>query len=470
MKGRDVFTFVGVAAALGLPGQGRAAAKANVVLMLMDNLGYGEPGCYGGGILRGAPTPRIDGLAAEGTRFLNFNVEAQCTPTRSALLTGRFAIRSGTHTVPIGGLPEGLTQWEVTLAELFSGQGYATAHYGKWHLGSQDGRLPNDQGFDEWYGIPRSTDESMWPSRCKDVWDPEVAPPEHIMEGRKGEKSRNVKVYDEEQRRLIDAELTRRGVDFMRRQAEAGKPFFLYLPYTLVHMPTLPNPAFAGKTGNGDWADCLAEMDHNVGQILDAVKELGLEKDTIVIFASDNGPEANFPWRGWGGPWRGTYFTAMEGSLRAPCIIRWPGRVPAGRVTNEIVHVVDLYPTLAGVAGAQVPTDRPVDGVDQLDFLLGKQEKSSREGFPAFVSDRLQAVKWRNWKIHLYWQVEMYDVPEKLPLGAVFNLLTDPKEERSVAIPNSWVAYPGERIVTELEASFKKYPPIPPGTPDPYRP
>ena len=470
MKGRDVFAFVGVAAALGLPAQGRAAAQPNVVLVLMDNLGYGELGCYGGGILRGAPTPRIDGLAAEGTRFLNFNVEAQCTPTRSALLTGRFAIRSGTHTVPIGGLPEGLTQWESTLAELFSGRGYATAHYGKWHLGSHDGRLPNDQGFDEWYGIPRSTDECMWPSRCKDVWDSKVAPPEYIMEGRKGEKSRNVKVYDEEQRRLIDAELTRRSVDFMRRQAEAGKPFFLYLPYTLVHMPTLPNPAFAGKTGNGNWADCLAEMDHNVGQILDAVKELGLEEDTVVIFASDNGPEANFPWRGWGGPWRGTYFTAMEGSLRAPCIIRWPGRVPAGRVTNEIVHVVDLYTTLAGVAGAQVPTDRPVDGVDQLDFLLGDREKSNREGFPAFVSDRLQAVKWRNWKIHLYWQEEMYDVPEKLPLGRVFNLLTDPKEERSTAIPNSWVAYPGERIVVELEASFKKYPPIPPGTPDPYRP
>jgi arylsulfatase A-like enzyme len=353
---------------------------------------------------------------------------------------------------------------------LVSDRGYATAHYGKWHLGSQDGRLPNDQGFDEWYGIPRSTDESMWPSRCKDVWDPEVAPPEYIMEGRKGEKSRKIKVYDEEQRRLIDAELTRRSVEFMRRQAETGQPFFLYLPYTLVHMPTLPNPAFAGKTGNGDWADCLAEMDHNVGQVLDTLKELGLEEDTIIIFASDNGPEANYPWRGWGGPWRGTYFTAMEGSLRAPCIIRWPGRVPAGRVTNEIVHIVDLYPTLAGIAGAQVPTDRAVDGVDQLDFFLGKQEKSNREGFPAFVADRLQAVKWRNWKMHLYWQVEMYDVPEKLPLGAVFNLLTDPKEEHSTTIPNSWVAYPGEEIIMELEASFKKYPPIPPGTPDPYRP
>lgn len=470
MKGKDVFTFVGVAAALGLPSQGRAAAKPNVVLMLVDNLGYGELGCYGGGILRGAPTPRIDGLAAEGIQFLNFNVETQCTPTRSALMTGRFSVRSGTHTVPAGGLPDGLTQWEITLAELMSGQGYATAHYGKWHLGSRDGRLPNDQGFDEWYGIPRSTDESMWPSRCKDVWDPQVAPPEYIMEGRKGEKSRNVKIYDEEQRRLIDAELTRRAVDFMRRQREAGKPFFLYLPYTLVHMPTLPNPDFAGKTGNGEWADCLAEMDHHVGQVLDAVKELGIEKDTVVIFASDNGPEATVPWRGWAGPWRGTYFTAMEGSLRAPCIIRWPGQIPAGRVTNEVVHVVDLYPTLARVAGATVPADRPVDGVDQLDFLLGKQEKSNREGFPVYVFDRLQAIKWRNWKVHLYWQPDMYDTPELLPVPKVCNLLTDPLEERNVTIPNSWVIYPAEGILMRLEMSFKKYPPIPPGTPDPYKP
>jgi arylsulfatase len=138
-------------------------AFPNIVFILMDNLGYGEVGVYGGGITRGAPTPRIDRLAAEGMRLTNFNVEAQCTPSRSAIMTGRFAIRSGTHSVPIGGGPEGLTQWEVTIAELLSGVGYATGHFGKWHLGSDDGRLPNDQGFDEWYGIPRTTDEAFWP-------------------------------------------------------------------------------------------------------------------------------------------------------------------------------------------------------------------------------------------------------------------------------------------------------------------
>ena len=130
----------------------------------MDNLGYGEVGCYGGGVVRGAPTPRIDSLAAEGTRLTNFNVESQCTPSRSAIMTGRFAIRSGTHSVPMGGGLEGLTRWEVTIAELLSKAGYATAHFGKWHLGSTEGRLPNDRGFDEWYGIPRTTDEAFWPS------------------------------------------------------------------------------------------------------------------------------------------------------------------------------------------------------------------------------------------------------------------------------------------------------------------
>src|SRR5258705_3855516 len=186
--------------------QPQAASKPNIVFLLMDNLGYGELGCYGGGITRGAPTPRIDKLATEGTRLTNFNVEAQCTPSRSAIMTGRFSIRSGTHSVPIGGGLEGLTQWEVTIAETLSGTGYATAAFGKWHLGSDQTRLPTNQGFDEWYGIPRTTDESLWPS------DPAAKAAgvrfTQIMEGRRGEKSHELVVYDLDQRRLIDAEIT----------------------------------------------------------------------------------------------------------------------------------------------------------------------------------------------------------------------------------------------------------------------
>jgi arylsulfatase A-like enzyme len=444
--------------------------KPNFVFILMDNLGFGELGCYGGGILRGAPTPRIDKLATEGTRLLNFNVEAECTPSRSAIMTGRFSMRSGTQAVPIGGGLDGLTQWEMTIAKLLSTVGYTTGHFGKWHLGSVDGRLPNDQGFDEWYGIPRTTDEAFWPSAP--AAHAAGADFEHIMEGRKGERSREIVVYDLDQRRLIDAEITRRTIDFMKRSVKSGKPFYAYVPFTLVHLPTLPNPQFAGKTGFGDFPDALAEMDARVGEILDAVDDLRIRDNTVVVFTSDNGPEATWPWQGSSGPWRGYYFTHMEGSLRVPFIIRWPGHVPAGRVSNEIVHEVDTYVTLAKIAGAQLPQDRPIDGVDQTDFLLGKSDKSNREGFPVFVADRLEAVKWRNWKVAFYDEErDWWTPPAKLGEPKAFNLITDPKEEYpGTALLNSWIAGPALRVVTEFERSLKRYPPITPGTPDPYTP
>jgi arylsulfatase len=268
----------------------------------------------------------------------------------------------------------------------------------------------------------------------------------------------------------MEKEITTRAVEFIKRNANDGKPFFAFVAFSLVHMPTLPSPEFAGKTGNGDWADCLAEMDDRTGRILDAIKDAGIEDDTLVVFASDNGPEATHPWEGDGGPWRGTYFTAMEASLRAPFIIRWPGKVPEGGVSNEIVHVVDLFTTLAHIGGAEVPKDRPIDGVDQTDFFLGKQENSNREGFPAYVADRLHAVKWRNWKMHLIWQEKMNDAPQRLPLPKIINLLTDLKEERDVRTQNGWVTYLMMKILNDFEESLMKYPPIKMGTPDPYRP
>lgn len=444
--------------------------RPNIVFILMDNLGYGEVGCYGGGILRGAATPRIDELAAQGTRLLNYNVEAQCTPSRSAIMTGRFSIRSGTHSIPIGGGLEGLTQWERTIAEVLSDAGYATAAFGKWHLGSEQSRLPNAQGFDQWYGIPRTTDEAFWPS------EPQARAAgvefEQIMEGSKGEESRDVAVYDLEQRRLIDAEITRRTIEFMQRSVQARKPFYAYVPFTLVHFPSLPNPQFAGRTGAGDFPDCLAEMDANVGRILDAIEQLQISKDTIVVFTSDNGPEATWPWQGSSGPWRGYYFTHMEGSLRTPFIIRWPDKIPAGRVSNEIVHEVDTFSTFARWGGAAVPEDRPIDGVDQSDFLLGKSERSGREGFPVFVADRMEAVKWRNWKIVFYdEQRDWWTPPAKLGVPKAFELLTDPKEQYpQTGLRNSWNAAPAMEIVTAFQQSLRDHPPIAPGTPDPFQP
>ena len=357
-----------------------AEQKPNVVFILADNLGYGELGVYGGGILRGAPTPRLDKLAGEGLRLTNMNMEAQCTPSRSSILTGRFSMRSGTYAVPLGGVPEGLTQWEITIAQSLSDEGYATGMWGKWHLGSQDGRLPNDRGFDEWYGIPRTTDEARWPA--SPGYSPQIVPGQEIMEGKKGAKSRAVKDYDLEERRLMDAEITKRSVAFIERQAKTGKPFFVYLALTQPHLPTLPNPAFAGRTGNGDWADMLCEMDYNVGQVLDAVDAAGIRDNTIFIFTSDNGAEFFKPWNGWAGPWRGNYVTALEGGLRVPFMVRWPGKIPAGRTSNEIVHGVDMFATLAKFTGAKVPDDRPIDSLDQSDLFLGKSEESRPRGVP----------------------------------------------------------------------------------------
>ena len=223
--------------------------KPNIVFILMDNLGYGELGVYGGGILRGAPTPRIDALASEGMRLLNFNVEAQCTPSRSAFMTGRFSIRSGAYEVPIGGVPDGLTQWEVTIAQLLSAQGYATGMWGKWHLGSAEPRLPTNRGFDEWYGIPRTYDEAMWPSLdetkgmwpsvgTEQGWTSKVLAPEPIYEARKGERPRVVANLDVDNRRTMEAEITSRAVEFIKRNASAGRPFFAYVPFSLIHMPS----------------------------------------------------------------------------------------------------------------------------------------------------------------------------------------------------------------------------------------
>lgn len=440
----------------------------NILLILADNLGWGEPGCYGGGALRGSPTPRIDALAAEGLRFLNFNVESDCVPTRSALMTGRHPIRTGALQSVPAGLPQGLIPWEVTLGQLMQSRGYATACYGKWHLGDRPGRYPHERGFDEWYGIPRTTNESMFTS--SPGYDPQSAPLPYVMAGRKGGAAEALHVYDLEARRRIDGELTACAIDFMSRQAKAGTPFFCYVPLTQLHYPTLPHRDFAGRTGAGDFADSMAEMDFRVGQMLDAVAALGIAGDTLVLFGSDNGPEFRRPWRGTAGPWRGTYHTSMEGALRVPFMMRWPGRIAPGGVTNGIVHITDLYPTLARVAGGDVPRDRPVDGVDQLDFFLGRQDTSSREGFVYYIKSELRAAKWRDWKMHLVWEPEPNTGPNHLETPWIFNLTRDPKEETDVATEASWVRTPLRRLIHEFQESLKAHPPIPPGAPDDYRP
>jgi arylsulfatase A-like enzyme len=439
----------------------------NIVLVLADNLGWGELGCYGGGVLRGAPTPCIDALAAEGLRLTNFNVESDCVPTRSALMTGRHPIRTGALQSVPAGLPQGITPWEITLAQLLSAQGYATAIHGKWHLGDRPGRYPTDRGFDEWYGIPRTTNESMFTS--SPGFDAKVVPLPYVMEAKRGEPAKNVAVYDLELRRRIDSQLVERAIDFMQRQTRSKKPFFAYVPLTQLHYPTLPHHDFAGKSGAGDFADSMVEMDIRISQLIDFIDNSRLRENTLFIFASDNGPEFRRPWRGTAGPWSGTYHTSMEGALRVPFIMRWPERVPT-RVSNEIVHVTDLYSTLCKVAGAKLPDDRPIDGVDQLDFFLGKSEKSAREGFVYYIKNELRAAKWRDWKMHMVWETEPNSGPNHLETPWIFNLTQDPKEETDVGTANSWVRGPLRRMIHGFQESLKSHPPIPPGAPDDYKP
>ena len=473
---RDVLlasTALAAATAITATGSNEAAAQAqptpngppNIIYFLVDNLGYGELGCYGGGILRGADTRRIDAFANEGLKLLNFAPEAQCTPSRSALLTGRYAIRSGNHTVALPGDDGGLVAWERTMGDVLSARGYATACVGKWHVGAAPGRWPTDHGFDEWYGPPRTWDESYWPD---DPWyDSKRDGVSSMMESRKGETPRAVKQLNLDVRREVDAEFLDRAKNFMRRSVDAHKPFFLYFNHSLMHMPTIPRAEFKGRSGQGDWADCLLELDSDFGELLDTLKDLKIEGDTIVVFSGDNGPEELEPWRGHPGFFDGSYFTGMEGSLRTPCLVRYPGRVPGGRQSNDVVHITDMFTTLLRWAGADVPTDRIIDGVDQREFLEGKRDRSARDGFPYWMGDTLYGVKWRNFKMVMYLQRTSVEPSLKLASPHIINLTVDPKERNAIDLPyiHSWTAVHFGKILKDFEQSVRREPLIPAGAP-----
>ena len=475
-----------------------SAEQPNIVVFFWDNLGWGEVGCYGGGVLRGAPTPRIDRLAGEGLRLLNFNVEAQCTPSRSALLTGRHPIRSGTTVVPLTGGPDGLTQWEVTSAQALSDAGYATGMWGKWHLGSDpENRSPVDFGFDEAVWCPRTADEVVWTMQSYFPDGPVTAAPyastvtpygedrfgpQPIYSRKKGSKPEVIAAYDAEFRAGFDRNITDWAVDFMRRAHREGKPFYLYLPYTQVHIPPIPDPEYAGKTKRGNWADLLTQMDDFTGRILDELDSLGVAGDTIVVWTSDNGPDPSyrFPagdpdpfggqWLGSSGPWRGGLFTSLEGSNRTPCLIRWPDKVPAGKISNELVHEVDLFTTLVLAGGGTVPADRMIDGMDMREFLLGQAEESGRDAVLCLQGSRLQAVKWRQWKGHLFKQEEEFSNWTPLNLPHIHNLEWDPREEHQVSFTHGWVIISMAAAALAFLKSLAVEPPIKPGTPDPYAP
>ncbi len=441
--------------------------KPNIVLVLMDNFGYGEIGVYGGGVLRGAATPNIDSIAAEGFQLTNYNVEAECTPSRAALMTGRYGIRTRLQQDgPPRDIWYGITKYEHTLAEMLSDTGYATGIFGKWHLGDTEGRYPTDQGFDEWYGIPRSSDRAFWPDSSIFV---EGSHPSavftRVLSGKRGQKPKELEVYDRAKRTTIDREITDHAIDFIKRKAKAKQPFFAFLPYTQTHEPVEPHPDFKGKTGNGHFADVLAQTDVYVGDLLNTIDELGLKDNTIFIFTSDNGREGVPGSFGFTGPWRGGMFSPYEGSLRVPFLIRWPGKIPQRRQSNEIVHATDLFVTLANWVGGEIPKDRTMDGADQSGFLMGKSEKSARESVVIYIGNEFFGVKWRNWKMLLKELDEDSYAIKTLAYPTFYNLIVDPKEEVPELnyLPDTWVDYPLYQVLEDFQASLEEDD----GTPDP---
>jgi len=455
-----------------------AAEKPNVVLMLADNVGYGDIGAYGGGVIRGMPTPRIDRLAAEGMQLTQFLVEPGCTPSRAALMTGRYAVRSGLGTVILGGVGNTLQDREVTLAEVFKSRGYATGMVGKWHLGMEEQSWPTRQGFDEYHvGVIETSDSTLYRANMKraGLSDAEIekAVPGIYESDSKGSLKR-VREYTTEYRHQVEGDIATASVDYIKRQALRSEPFFLYVGWTHTHYPSLTAPEFTGKSTHR-YGDAMMELDYRTGQVLDAITEAGIERNTIVIWLSDNGSTpTSSPFADWGGsnaPFRGELGDPTEGSIRTAGMIKWPGRIRPGK-NNGMVAIHDFLPTLASMIGADLPSDRPYDGVDQSAFLLGQQESSKREHLLTFVNNEIAALRWRHYRLYpksvrgsfnnpsqgglLGVQIEKNGAPD------MYNIEMDPREEINIGSDNAWVLGSWFRIVAEYNQSLKKFP-NPPG-------
>jgi arylsulfatase len=266
-------------------------------------------------------------------------------------------------------------------------------------------------------------------------------------------------------RRDCDTDYLRRAEAFIRRAAADKTPFFLYFNHSLMHMPVIPRAEFKGRTGQGDWADSLLELDTDFGTLLDLLDDINVTDDTLVVFAGDNGPEEVLLWRGSPGYWEGSYFAGGEGNLRTPCLARWPGRVLVGAVSDEIMHITDWFPTLLTAAGLGVPSDRVIDGINQLDWLTGQAPSSQREGYLYWMGPELYGVKWRNFKLVLVEQKHSTDPVGKLASPRIINLVADPHEREPFDLPylHSWTAAHFNRLLGAFHASVAREPLIPAG-------
>jgi arylsulfatase A-like enzyme len=373
-----------VACAIALvftPARADSATTPNVVLIFCDDLGFGDIGPNGSK----NRTPNLDRMAREGIRFTDFYVaQAVCSASRAALLTGCYSNRVGIQ----GALPPraqiGINPRELTMAEVFKSKNYATAMFGKWHLGDAPQFLPTRHGFDEYFGLPYSND--MWPRHPESRFpDLPLIDGEHAVE------------TNPDQRKLTTA-YTERAVSFIDRNKD--RPFFLYVPHSMPHVPLFVSDKFEGKTGQGLYADVIAEIDWSVGQILDTLKRNGVDENTLVIFTSDNGPWLSYgDHSGSAGALREGKTTTFEGGVRVPCVMRWPARIPAGTTTREVASTIDVLPTFAKLIGAELPGDRIIDGKDISPLLFDASAKSPHEAFYYFWGKRLQAVRSGKWKL-----------------------------------------------------------------------
>lgn len=411
-----------------------APKSPNVIIIFMDDMGYGDLSITGA---LGYKTSNIDKMAAEGTRFTNF-LAAQpiCTASRVALLTGCYPNRLGLSGALGPRSSIGLNPNEETIADLLKEKGYATAIFGKWHLGDNKMFLPLQQGFDEFYGVPYSHD--MWPLHPNQA--NAKYPPLKLFEGDNPVKE----VNNLEGASNLTTSFTERALNFIRKNK--NKPFFMYVPHPLPHVPLAASSKFRGKSERGIYGDVMMEIDWSVGQIMDELKKQGLDKNTLVILTSDNGPWLNYgDHAGSSGGFREGKGTSFEGGQRVPCIVRWPGVVPASRVSNKLLSTIDILPMVAKVCGSRLPKQK-IDGVDWTGLLQGDDNQMPREVFLYYYRrNNLQAIRKGNWKLVFQHPGRTYEgflpgkdgQPGKLTEGQIFpsalyNLERDPGERYDV--------------------------------------
>ncbi|MEN8153090.1 MAG: sulfatase-like hydrolase/transferase [Acidobacteriota bacterium] len=368
--------------------------KPNIVVIFIDDMGYADVGCYGA---LGFETPNLDRMAAEGMRFTNFYVsQAVCSASRASLLTGCYSERVGIQGALMPWSNHGLDPGEETIADILKTSGYATGIFGKWHLGHHKEFLPGKQGFDEYFGLPYSND--MWPVSY--VGEPLTSgsksfyPPLPLIESEE-EVGRINTINDQG---TLTTMYTERSVQFIRKNKK--RPFFLYVPHSMPHVPLGVSDKFKGKSKQGMYGDVIMEIDWSVGEILKSLKENELDDNTLVIFTSDNGPALNFGDHGGSAlPLREGKGTMWEGGARVPCIMRWPGKIKAGSECNKIAASIDILPTLAAISGAELP-ERVIDGINILPLIKSEPEADPRDHYFYYYGGGLRAVRQGRWKLY----------------------------------------------------------------------